>query len=116
VFLADDLDAVVEATATRLGKPLTAFVDCLIPPTNLVKLSARDDASKWLVVEDLGSLVRYEINLDTEWKQDTREFRSAKESAGFFFEIIQQGMNIANLSILACPSHLRQRIESMLRS
>jgi len=114
VFSALDLDAVVAENAARLNISLQRFIQLLAPPTNLVKLAATRDASKWLVVEDLGSRVRYEINLSGSSDVGERAFHSPSESDGFFIDLIRRGCAIADLTILECPPHLRQRIESLL--
>ena len=114
VFLADDLDAVVYDSAARLETSLTAFVDCLKPPARLAKFLATGDASKWLVVEDLGSVVRYEMNLDDNWRDGEQAFDSETESEEYFYRVIERGLEIARLSVLQCSPSVWNRVESLL--
>jgi hypothetical protein len=116
VFSASDLDAVVAEEASRLKVSLQAFVGFLRPQTKLAKLSASLDASKWLVVENVGTLVRYEIHLSEDWDVGERSFHGLPESEEFFFELIRGGCATMELSLLHCSPHIRQRIEAILSS
>lgn len=109
-----DLDAKVAATASRLKMPLPRFVGLLRPQTDLVKLFPRHDASQWLVVENLGTRVRYEIKLSGYGDHGEQSFDTASESERFFFNLIQNGAATTTLSILDCPAHLEKRIKQIL--
>lgn len=114
VYTASDLDGVVTDNSSRLELPLQTFFNLLRPPTNLAKLAPRLDGSKWLVVEDLGTKVRYEIHLSDEWDVGERQFHTPHESEEFFFELIRRGCATSRLSLLYCSPHLEQRVEAML--
>jgi hypothetical protein len=114
VFSASDLDAVVTEDASRLNFPLVRFVQHLAPPTNFATLGPPHDASKWLRVEDLGTKVRYEINLSGDWNIGERSFAGPMESEEFFFDLIRQGRAVTDLTIVVCSQHLRRRIETLL--
>jgi hypothetical protein len=113
-FSARDLDTEVAERASRLGVSLPRFVELLAPQTSLAKFSATQDASKWMVVENLGTKVRYEINLSEKWDVGERTFGSSSESEAFFFNLIRKGCARTSLSILYCPRHLQRRIEEIL--
>lgn len=116
VFPASDLDAVFAEAASRLNMSLQRFVGLLRPQTNLAKFSTSRDASKWLVVEGLGSKVRYQIHLSEKWDVGERSFHSSAESEEFFFDLIRRGLAMSDLSLLDCSTHLRGRIETILNS
>lgn len=114
VFLAEDLDTVVVESTSGLEISLQQFVDLLRPQTNFAKFTAIADASKWLIVEDLGGCVRYEINLTDHSNDGEKSFASSADSEAFFFDMIQKGCATTRLSILDCSPHLRGRIEAIL--
>jgi hypothetical protein len=116
VFSALDLDREVEESASQLKVSLPRFLKILAPITNLAILTVNSDASKWLVVENLGNKVRYQIHLPGKVDEGERPFLSSAESEEFFFRLIQQGRATASLSILYCPQHLQQRIQEILNS
>jgi hypothetical protein len=116
VFSALDLDREVAKRASRLKVSLPRFLKILVPLTNLAILTVNRDASKWLVVENLGTKVRYQMHLPGKEDEGERSFLSSSESEAFFFRLIQQGRATASLSIMYCPEHLQQRIEEILNS
>jgi hypothetical protein len=115
-FRSSGLDKLVEKTASRLETSLTRFVRLLAPETDIVRFSVTRDASRWLLVENLGRKVRYEINLSENWEAGERAFDSLSVSEAFFYSLIEQSCATTDLSILACPPNLQQRIEGILRN
>ncbi len=116
VFLADQLDTVVLEKSERLNVPLTRFLRLLQPETCLAKFMASNDASKWLVVEQIGHTIRYEFNLSAEWDDGEQAFPSVDESEAFFFDLIKRGCATTGLSILSCSPRIREQVERILES
>jgi hypothetical protein len=115
VFSAKDLDELVEREAIQQGTSIVHFIDCLFPQTKLARFSAHKDASKWLVVENLGYKVRYEMSLGKDSRAETREFQSSHDATAFFFDVIRQGTKVKQLSLISCPKDLTSQIELLIR-
>lgn len=88
----------------------------LQPETRLAKFMVSNDASKWLVVEQIGPLVRYEFNLSADWDEGEQKFQSVTESEAFFFDLIARGCATTRLSILSCSPQIRAQVETVLKS
>jgi len=116
VYLANELDAVVLEKSERLNVPITRFLELLRPETCFAKFMASNDASKWLVVEQIGQSVRYEFNLSPDWDDGEQQFQSVDESEAFFFDMIKKGCATTGLSILSCSPQIREQIETILKS
>ena len=116
VYVADDLDKIVHEKAERTELPLLQFLEILQPETTLAKFMASTNASKWLVVEQNGKLVRYEFNLTAEWDDGEQSFNTTDEAETFFFDTIRRGVASTALSIISCSSVIHQQVETIIES